>query len=68
MAQNGTWADHIAIQATAKLLKHDIWIVTSQEQSTKQGWLMNKIECGEKNEPFLLGHLGEYHYCSLGEI
>ena len=54
MAQDGTWADHVVIQATSTLLKHDIWIVTSQEQSTKQGWLMNKIECGESNEPFLL--------------
>ena len=70
-AQSGTWADHVIIQAMARTLARDIWIVTSQEQSTSLGHLVTKIECGirglNNKQPFLLGHEGEYHYHSLGK-
>ena len=68
MARNGTWADAVAVQATARLMKREIWIVTSTEQSAEHGWLINKIESESENStPFLLGHLGENHYCSVGK-
>ena len=69
MERNGTWADAIAIQAAARFFKREIWIVASTKQSEEFGWILNKIESGssEDSDPFLLGHLGEHHYCSVGE-
>ena len=69
VAQNYTWADHVVVVATARLLKHDIWVVTSQKESIRQGYRLSKIKCGSpRGEPFVLGQLGEYHYLSLGMI
>ena len=68
---SGTWADHVLVQAMSYALGRHIWIVTSLEESTSLGQLVNKIECGvtaQKAKPFLLGHEGEYHYHSLGKV
>jgi hypothetical protein len=70
----GTWADAVAIQGMARLLGRDIHIVTSQENSTELGYLVNKILAGQATDslipqmPLLLGHIGEQHYISLGNI
>ena len=68
---SGTWADHVLVQAMSYALGRHIWIVTSLEESTSLGQLVNKIECGvtaQKAKPFLLGHEGKYHYHSLGKV
>lgn len=73
MKESGTWADAIAIQGMARMLGHDIHIVTSQEQSTKQGYLLNKVQARElpsdshSKLPLLLEYVGEQHYISLGK-
>lgn len=69
LSKQGTWADAVAIQGCARMLGRDIHIVTSQEQSTKDGYLVNKVCAGGDNsaEPFLLGHVGEFHYMGLGK-
>ena len=71
MSRSGEWAEHVVIRAMSRMMQKQIWIVTSQESSTKAGYLLNKVGGPEDEnypgEPFLLGHLGEYHYISLGE-
>ena len=66
MSQNGEWADHVAVVATARHLKVDILIVTSAPGSGPDSnvtWITGKA--GFKGEPLLLGHVWENHYLSL---
>ena len=65
--RNGVWADHIVIQAMARMLQRDIWVVTSQKSRTEKGNLIEKMESGCQGDPMLLGHLGQFHYWSLGK-
>lgn len=61
MARSGTWVDAVAVQAMARMVGHDIHIVTSQQISSDQGYLVNEILAGPvaSESPLLLGHLDE---------
>ena len=50
------------------MLGRHLHIVTNQEQSTKQGYSVNKIITNSKSgtrNPLLYGHVGEQHIISL---
>ena len=66
MAKKGTWADNIVIVNMAKMLGHDIMIVTSSPSTSGNDCLVwvSGDRTG-KNAPLLLGHLWENHYQSL---
>ena len=60
--------DAVAVKELAKLMGH-LHFMTSQEQSTKQGYLVNKITANSNSgtrDPLLFGHVGEQHFISLG--
>ena len=66
MRREEEFADHIAIQATARKLKTDIIIVTSFSESNHENRIVYIM--GENNFPgipILLGHYWENHYQSL---
>ncbi|XP_041475407.1 uncharacterized protein LOC121423924 [Lytechinus variegatus] len=67
--KDGIWADHVIIQAMARMLHRDIWVVTSSKSMTERGNLIEKIQSGYQGQgdPMLLGHLGQLHYWSLGK-
>ena len=51
------------------MLGRHLHIVTNQEQSTKQGYSVNKITANSNSgtrNPLLFGHVGEQHFISLG--
>lgn len=50
------------------MLERDIWVVTSNKARTERGNLIEKMPSGHEGEPMLLGHLGEWHYWSLGKF
>ena len=57
------------VQGMAKMLVRYLHIVASQEQSTKQGYSVNKITANSNSgtrDPLLFGHVGEQHYISFG--
>ena len=69
MSKRGTWVDEADVQGMARMLGRSLHIVTSQEQSTKQGYLVNIITANSisgTRDPLLFGHFGEQHYISLG--
>ena len=69
MSKRGTWVDEVDVQGMARMLGRSLHIVTSQEQSTKQGYLVNIITANSNSgtrDPLLFGHVGEQHYISLG--
>ena len=67
MKQNGTFADHIAVESMAKLLKRKIHVVTSSEGGAESDVLEQLIneEAANEGPPILIGHYHEYHYQSL---
>ena len=53
----------------ARMLGRHLHIVTSQEQSTKQGYSVSKITAisnSGSRDPLPFGHVGEHHFISLG--
>ena len=69
MKVDGEFADHIAVQATALMLRRDILIVTSSPESNHENCIVYII--GEDNFsgiPILLGHHWENHYQSLAPL
>lgn len=69
MKGDGQFADHIAVQATARMLRTDILIVTSSLESNPKNCIVYII--GENNFfgiPILLGHYWENHYQSLESL
>ena len=69
MARRGTWADNVVIINMAKMLEHDILIVTSSPNTSGNDCLLwvSGDRTGKK-APLLLGHLWENHYQSLQPI
>ncbi|XP_078598131.1 uncharacterized protein LOC144874135 isoform X2 [Branchiostoma floridae x Branchiostoma japonicum] len=66
MSRDGTWGDHIVLQAMADLLRHDISIVSSVEAENYVTILTPSTgTVGRKEPPLLLGHYAENHYASL---
>ena len=71
MSRTGTWVDAVVVRGMARMLGRDLHIVTSQEDSTRQGYIVNKIlacysSAPSVESPLLLGRIGEQHYISLG--
>ena len=69
LGKEGTWAEAVAVQGSARMLGRDIHIVTSQPVSSAIGYLVNEISAGDDHhhdDPFLMGHIGEQHYISIG--
>lgn len=66
MSKDGTFADHVVVIAMARMLKHDILIVTSSPSANIKESLTWVIgENHFKGNPMLLGHVWENHYQSL---
>ncbi|XP_072015405.1 uncharacterized protein [Amphiura filiformis] len=66
MAQDGIWADHLVLVATAYRLQRDIRVVTSSPEG--QGDEVDcLIACGSFSieTPIMVGHIWEWHYQSL---
>lgn len=68
MSCNGTFADECVIRMISRCLEKDIFIVSSSESTDYMWTLINANINGSVGSPFLLGHLGELHYVSLGKI
>ncbi|XP_078579008.1 uncharacterized protein LOC144863557 [Branchiostoma floridae x Branchiostoma japonicum] len=65
MSRDGTWGDHIVLQAMADMLGHDISIVSSVEAENYVTILTPSNRIGSASGPLLLGHYAENHYASL---
>ena len=67
MSLEGTWCDHLVIQAVADILNLRIHIVESDENFAS----FNAVEAvGLAHQPTVvhIGHLGEYHYVSTSQL
>ncbi|XP_066267608.1 NACHT, LRR and PYD domains-containing protein 3-like [Branchiostoma lanceolatum] len=66
MSRDGTWGDHIVLQAMADMFGHDVSIVSSVEA---ENYVTILTPCtgtaARKEPPLLLGHYAENHYASL---
>ncbi|XP_066275299.1 uncharacterized protein [Branchiostoma lanceolatum] len=65
MSQNGSWADHIYVQATADFLKRTIHIVSTSGGEDGCFICVEPIGGESEGTPLLLGHYAERHYQSL---
>ena len=66
MAKPGTWADHVVVITMARMLEHNIVIVTSSPSTSSEECLTWVIwDRTDKKPLLLLGHLWENHYQSL---
>ncbi|XP_078573125.1 caspase-2-like [Branchiostoma floridae x Branchiostoma japonicum] len=66
MSRDGTWGDHIVLQAMADMFGHDVSIVSSVEAENYVTILTPSTRAvGRKEPPLLLGHYAENHYASL---
>ncbi|KAI8496272.1 hypothetical protein Bbelb_261130 [Branchiostoma belcheri] len=66
MSREGTWGDHIVLQAMATMLGRDIRIISSVESDNYEIVLSPRL-AHLTRPPLLLGHLAENHYYSLAE-
>ena len=63
MKGDGEFADHIVVQATAKMLTTDILIVTSSPESNPKNCIRYiKVKDNCFGIPIFLGHYWENHY------
>ncbi|XP_035689686.1 uncharacterized protein LOC118424981 [Branchiostoma floridae] len=66
MSHDGTWGDHIVLQAMADMFGHDVSIVSSVEAENYVTILTPSTgTVGRREPPLLLGHYAENHYASL---
>ncbi|XP_019619732.1 PREDICTED: uncharacterized protein LOC109466449 [Branchiostoma belcheri] len=65
MAENGVWADHIVVQATADLLRRTINIVSTAGDEDTCFIIVEPFDGNSNGAPLLLGHYCENHYQSL---
>ncbi|XP_078703590.1 uncharacterized protein LOC144928781 [Branchiostoma floridae x Branchiostoma belcheri] len=66
MSRDGTWGDHIVLQAMADMFGHDVSIVSSVESENYVTILTpSPGTAARKDPPLLLGHYAENHYASL---
>ncbi|XP_035697810.1 uncharacterized protein LOC118430883 [Branchiostoma floridae] len=68
MSRDGTWGDHVVLQAMAGMLGRDVIIVSSVEADNYVTVLQPQSGANpETARPLLLGHYAENHYASLDE-
>ncbi|CAH1271093.1 Hypp4559 [Branchiostoma lanceolatum] len=66
MSRDGTWGDHIVLQAIADKFGHDVSIVSSVEAKNYVTILTPSSRTLARHDtPLLLGHYAENHYASL---
>ncbi|KAI8489448.1 hypothetical protein Bbelb_328910 [Branchiostoma belcheri] len=66
MSLDGTWGDHVVLQAMADMLGHDVTIVSSVEADNYVTFLYPQLGPPHRDvRPLLLGHYAENHYVSL---
>ncbi|CAH1233739.1 NLRP10 [Branchiostoma lanceolatum] len=66
MSRDGTWGDHIVLQAMADMFGHDVSIVSSVEAENYVTILTpSNRTAASAGTPLLLGHYAENHYASL---
>lgn len=63
--RKGTWADEVAVRATALAFDRPIYIISSLDDVNSDKNIETLTEAGNRLPPFLLGHLAEHHYWSL---
>ena len=58
LAKSESWVDAIAIHGMARMIGRCVLILTSLKESTKLGYLVNNIQCGDSSsgDPLLLGN------------
>ncbi|XP_019614119.1 PREDICTED: malignant fibrous histiocytoma-amplified sequence 1 homolog [Branchiostoma belcheri] len=68
MSRDGTWGDHVILQAMADMLVRDVIIVSSVEADNYVTTLRPQTGSPPRAaRPLLLGHYAENHYASLDE-
>ncbi|XP_078616534.1 uncharacterized protein LOC144884871 [Branchiostoma floridae x Branchiostoma japonicum] len=69
MSRDGTWGDHVVLQAMADMLGRDVFIVSSVEAPENFVTVLQPQPEAkpETAHPLLLGHYAENHYTSLDE-
>ncbi|XP_066297271.1 malignant fibrous histiocytoma-amplified sequence 1 homolog [Branchiostoma lanceolatum] len=68
MSRDGTWGDHVVLQAMADMLARDVIIVSSVEADNYVTILHPQSGFPPRAaRPLLLGHYAENHYASLDE-
>ncbi|XP_066297267.1 malignant fibrous histiocytoma-amplified sequence 1 homolog [Branchiostoma lanceolatum] len=68
MSRDGTWGDHVVLQAMADMLGHDVTIVSSVEADNYVTVLHPQSGFPPRAaRSLLLGHYAENHYASLDE-
>ncbi|CAH1239392.1 SHOC2 [Branchiostoma lanceolatum] len=66
MSRDGTWGDHVVLQAMADMLARDVIIVSSVEADNYVTTLHPQSQVPPRAaRPLLLGHYAENHYASL---
>ncbi|XP_063409223.1 uncharacterized protein LOC134692681 [Mytilus trossulus] len=67
MEKDGQWADHVVVDAMARMLRHDIKILQSTPSSDDIKDRFSLIKGSEQTsqDPLVLGHIFECHYVSL---
>ena len=63
MKQDGTWGDHVILQATANCYKTFIHVISSQ--SNHRDLIIRPDVHVSSTNPLVLGHIHEVHYVSL---
>ncbi|XP_070561653.1 uncharacterized protein [Ptychodera flava] len=66
MSCNGTWADHVTVQATSDMLQLPIHIITSASPESDNFDIIFCPPACKEDGTILLGHKCEDHYISLG--
>ncbi|VDI14538.1 Hypothetical predicted protein [Mytilus galloprovincialis] len=67
MEKDGQWADHVVVDAMARMLRHDIKILQSTPSSDDIKDRFSLIKGSEQpsGDPLVIGHIFECHYVSL---
>ena len=65
MREQGTWGDHLTLQAMANLMMRPIWVITDSAHESSSAMHINPTDAvspEEWGEPVQVVHYGERHY------
>ena len=65
MREQGTWGDHLTLQAMANLMMRPIWVITDSAHESSSVMHISPIDAvspEEWDEPVHVVHYGERHY------